>query len=106
MQEFHCLETKANEKRSGFLPQERAWMDKFVSHGYVDSFRLFVKEGGHYSWWDVRTRACDRDIGWRLDYFFVSEDIQDNVKSAFILKEVMGSDHCPVGVEMSKNLFN
>ena len=80
-------------------------MDKFVSHGYVDSFRLFVKEGGHYSWWDVRTRARERDIGWRLDYFFVSEDIQDSVKSAFILKDVMGSDHCPVGIEVSEKFL-
>ena len=98
--EIDLAHPKANEKRSGFLQQERAWMDKFVSHGFVDTFRIFVKEGGHYSWWDVRTRARDRDIGWRLDYFFVSEDIQDSVKSAFILQDVMGSDHCPVGIKI------
>ena len=104
--EIDLAHPKSNEKRSGFLPEERAWIDKFVSHGYVDTFRIFVKEGGHYSWWDVRTRARDRDIGWRLDYFFVSEDLADNVKSAFILKDVVGSDHCPVGIEISKELFN
>ena len=85
---------------SGFLPEERDWIDKFISHGYSDTFRLFTKEGGHYSWWDYKTGARERNIGWRIDYFFVSDNFKDRVKSAFILNDVMGSDHCPVGIEI------
>lgn len=96
---------KENEKNSGFLPEERAWIDKFVSHGFVDTLRMFVKDGGHYSWWDLRTRARERNIGWRIDYFFVSAEIANQVKSAFILPDVLGSDHCPVGIEVSLALF-
>jgi exodeoxyribonuclease-3 len=73
-------------------------MDKLVFHGYVDSYRHFVKEPGMYTWWDYKTRARDRNIGWRLDYFFVSENILSNLKGAFIQKNIMGSDHCPVGI--------
>ncbi|MBN2403836.1 MAG: exodeoxyribonuclease III [Spirochaetes bacterium] len=89
-----------NEGTSGFLPEERAWIDKLISHGYTDTFRMFIKEGGHYSWWDYKTRARERNIGWRIDYFFVSNNFKDKVKSAFILKDIMGSDHCPVGIEI------
>ena len=103
--EIDLARPKENEKRSGFLPQERAWIDKLISHGFVDTFRLFKKESGHYSWWDMRTRARNRDVGWRIDYFFVTKDLTDKVKSAFILKDVLGSDHCPVGIEVSENLF-
>ncbi len=104
--EIDLARPKENERTSGFLPEERAWIDKFIAHGYLDTFRMFVGDGGHYSWWDLRTRARERDIGWRIDYFFVSNDLADQVKSAFILKEVMGSDHCPVGVEISAEIFN
>jgi exodeoxyribonuclease-3 len=65
----------------------------------VDTFRMFNQEGGNYTWFDYKTRARERNVGWRIDYFFVSDDIKDNVKSAFILNEVMGSDHCPLGIE-------
>ena len=104
--EIDLARPKDNTKRSGFLPEERAWIDRLVSNGYIDTFREFVKEGGHYSWWDMRTRARDRDIGWRIDYFFVSEDLKNYVKSAFILKDVMGSDHCPVEIEVAAELFD
>jgi exodeoxyribonuclease-3 len=97
--EIDLARPKQNEKISGFLPEERAWMDKFVSHGFVDTFRLFQKEGGHYSWWDLKSRARERNVGWRIDYFFVSQSLVDRVRSAFILRDVMGSDHCPVGIE-------
>jgi len=80
------------------LPQERAWIDTFIAKGYTDTFRLFVKEGGHYSWWDYKTKARERNIGWRIDYFFVSNDLVPKVKDAFILDTVEGSDHCPVGI--------
>ncbi|MCX8125156.1 MAG: exodeoxyribonuclease III [Spirochaetes bacterium] len=89
---------KENENVSGFLPQERAWIDKLIAHGYTDTFRLFIKEGGHYSWWDYKTKARERNIGWRIDYFFVSNDLVPKVKDAFILDKVEGSDHCPVGL--------
>ncbi|MEA3442782.1 MAG: exodeoxyribonuclease III [Chloroflexota bacterium] len=91
---------KKNEKTSGFLPIERVWMDKLVAHGYVDAFRYFNKEPNQYTWWDLRTKARDRNIGWRLDYFFVSENLLSSVTRAFIMPQVMGSDHCPVGIEL------
>ena len=96
--ELDLARPKENETVSGFLPQERAWIDKFISSGYVDAFRLFVKEGGHYSWWDYKTKARERNIGWRIDYFFISEDLKTKVKDAFIQNNVEGSDHCPVGI--------
>jgi exodeoxyribonuclease-3 len=91
---------KENSKLSGFLPEERAWMDELFSHGYVDTFRMFDDRPGQYSYWDIKTRARDRDVGWRIDYFFVNQRFKDRVKNAFILKDVVGSDHCPVGVEL------
>jgi exodeoxyribonuclease-3 len=91
---------KSNEKTSGFLPEERAWLDRFVAAGYVDTFRLFETGGGHYSWWDYRFKARDRNVGWRIDYFFVSEELRPKVRRAWIDSTVMGSDHCPVGLEI------
>ena len=98
--ELDIARPKENSKKSGFLPEERAWMDKFESHGYIDTFRVFEKEGGHYSYWDMRTGARERNIGWRIDYFYISENLRKNLKKAFIETDVMGSDHCPVGIEI------
>ncbi|MEI7999604.1 MAG: exodeoxyribonuclease III [Candidatus Omnitrophota bacterium] len=98
--EIDLARPKENVKNTGFLPEERAWVTKFIEHGYVDTFRHFVKEGGHYSWWDYFTGARARDVGWRIDYFFVTQDLLSRLKKAFILKDVMGSDHCPVGIEL------
>jgi exodeoxyribonuclease-3 len=98
--EIDLARPKENEKVSGFLPIEREWLDKFFSRGYHDTFRMFNQEAEQYSWWDQVTRARDRNVGWRIDYFFVSNNFKKNVKDAFILQEVMGSDHCPVGVEI------
>lgn len=98
--EIDLARPKENEKNSGFLPEERAWIDKFLSHGYVDTLRMFNKEAGQYSWWDYKTRARQRNVGWRIDYFFVNEGFKENVKSAYILADVMGSDHCPIGIEI------
>lgn len=97
--ELDIARPKQNEKISGFLPVERAWMDKLVAHGFIDTFRIFNKKGGNYSWWDLKTRARERNVGWRIDYFFVSDNLRDRIKSAFIMTEVTGSDHCPVGIE-------
>ena len=91
---------KANEKNSGFLPIERAWIDKFIAHGYVDTFREFHPEPDHYTWWTYRANARARNIGWRIDYFFVTEDLIKKVKDSFIRPEVMGSDHCPIGLDI------
>ena len=96
--EIDLARPKENTGNSGFLPVERQWMDKLVSHGYMDSFRHFSKGQGKYSWWDYKTRARERNVGWRLDYFFISENILSNLKGAFIQKDVIGSDHYPVGV--------
>ena len=73
-------------------------MDRWVKHGFVDTFRVFHQEPGQYSWWDMRTGARERNIGWRIDYHFISEDLKPNLKEAFIMPEVTGSDHCPVGI--------
>lgn len=98
--EIDLARPKENEKTSGFLPIEREWMDKFFSNGYHDTFRMFSSEPEQYSWWDMVTRARERNVGWRIDYFFVSYNFKQNVKNAFILEDVMGSDHCPVGIDI------
>ena len=91
---------RENANTSGFLPIERAWMDRYEEHGYVDTFRQFNQEPGQYSYWDMKSRARDRNVGWRIDYVYVSSALMPTVTRAFILPEVMGSDHCPVGIEL------
>ena len=99
--EMDLARPKENENISGFLPMERAWMDKFVAHGFIDTFRYFNKEPNHYTWWSLRTRARERNIGWRLDYIFVTENLLHSLTQASILSQVIGSDHCPVGIKLS-----
>ena len=89
----------SNENNPGFSPQERAWMDRFLAAGHVDTFRMFEPGKGHYTWWSYRSAARTRNVGWRIDYFCVDEKSKSRVKNAFILPEVMGSDHCPVGLD-------
>ena len=96
--EIDLARPKENEKFSGFLPEERAWIDKLIAHGYVDTFRHFNKEPDQYTWWDFKSRARERNVGWRIDYFFVTENLLPAVTKAFIMPEVMGSDHCPIGI--------
>ena len=92
---------KENEGTSGFLPIERAWMDRFTEAGYVDTFRLINGDkAGEYSWWSYRLRARERNVGWRIDYFFVSAELAPKVKAAWIEQDAGGSDHCPVGLEL------
>ena len=91
---------KQNEKISGFLPEERAWMDRFLAAGYVDVFRHLYPDKLAYTWWDMRTGARARDVGWRLDYFLLDRELLPRVVSTTIQKEVMGSDHCPVALEL------
>lgn len=91
---------KENEGTTGFLPEERAFLDKMVSQGYIDTFREFCEGGGNYTWWDYKTAARERNTGWRIDYFFISRDLRGAVKEALIMKDVLGSDHCPVSLEL------
>ncbi|HRY60361.1 MAG TPA: exodeoxyribonuclease III [Patescibacteria group bacterium] len=91
---------RANMGNAGFTTDERDFFDKFLSHGYIDTFREFVKENGHYTWWSWRTGVRERNIGWRIDYFLVSENISKRVKKSWILKDILGSDHCPIGLEI------
>ncbi len=100
--EIDLANPKSNEKNPGFTAEERAWMDTFLAAGYVDTFRIFNQEGGHYSWWSYRSNARARNIGWRIDYFVVDAKSKDRVKSAAILSDIMGSDHCPVEIELSR----
>lgn len=85
-----------NRNNAGFTSQEREWMSQFLDSGFIDTFRLFNKESGHYSWWSYRFNARERNIGWRLDYFLVSNAMSKNVISSEILQGIMGSDHAPV----------
>lgn len=98
--EIDIARPKENEDVSGFLPMEREWLDTFLAHGYVDTFRMFNDQGDNYTWWHLVTRARERNVGWRIDYFFVNEAFKHRVKNAFILSDVMGSDHCPIGIEI------
>jgi exodeoxyribonuclease III len=87
---------KQNEKTSGFLPEEREWVQNFLDHGFVDAYRRLYPNRVEYTWWTYRLNARQRGIGWRLDYFLVSENLLSRVKDVIIYNEVMGSDHCPV----------
>ncbi len=99
-QEIDLARPRANRETSGFLPEERAWMDRLIDHGYIDTFRHLDKNAGHYTWWSYRFKARDKDIGWRLDYFFISKKLARSLTGAFILKNVQGSDHCPIGITL------
>ena len=88
------------EGKSGYLPEERAWLDQLEQAGFVDTFRMFDEGEGNFTWWSYRFKARERNSGWRLDYFFVNEEIKDKVKSAKILADIYGSDHCPVTLEL------
>ncbi|MFA5262137.1 MAG: exodeoxyribonuclease III [Candidatus Omnitrophota bacterium] len=99
--EIDLARPKENQENTGFLPEERAWISRFISYGYVDTFRHFhPQEPAHYTYWDYKTGARARNVGWRIDYFFVDDDLLPNVKSSFILKNILGSDHCPIGIEL------
>lgn len=89
-----------NAKISGFLPEERAWLDGFMKNGFLDSFRMLNPEPHHYSWWSYRANARNNNKGWRIDYHLVTESMKDRVKRAYILPEARHSDHCPVAIEI------
>lgn len=97
-EEIDIARPKENAKISGFLPVERAWLDKLAARGYIDTFRHFHKESGQYTWWDMKTGARARNVGWRIDYFFITENLLSKVDKASIMPEVTGSDHCPIAL--------
>jgi len=98
-QEIDLARPKDNEGNAGFTKEERAWADKFIKNGLVDTFRLIHgNETGKYSWWSYRIMCRAKNIGWRIDYFLVSKKLKKNIKDAFIDDTVLGSDHCPVGI--------
>jgi exodeoxyribonuclease-3 len=92
---------KSNGNSSGFLPEEREWMENFIQSGFVDSFRHFNEEPHHYTWWSYRAGARSKNLGWRIDYTLVSESLKSNLKRASILPDAKHSDHCPVLVELA-----
>ncbi len=98
--EIDLARPKANVNNAGFTPEERAGFDTIVKKGFVDTFREFTKEGGHYSWWSFRGRAREKNIGWRIDYFCISPELRSILKAAKIHPHVEGSDHCPVSIEI------
>ena len=92
---------KSNQKNSGFLPEERAWLTKaFDELGWVDVFRTLNYKPDQYTWWSNRGQAWAKNVGWRIDYVFVSKRLMPKVKKTFILPKYLGSDHCPVGIEL------
>jgi exodeoxyribonuclease-3 len=100
-EEIDIHNPKQNKNTSGFLPVERDWLSRFIDSGFVDSFRLLVKEPHHYSWWSYRANARNNNKGWRIDYNMVSEELASHITRSFILPEAKHSDHCPVGFEMN-----
>jgi len=90
-----------NKNVSGFLPEERDWLNRFINSGFVDSFRFLNPEPNKYTWWSYRANARKNNKGWRIDYALVSESLKKNISKSFILSEAYHSDHCPVGLELT-----
>ena len=94
----------SNKNSSGFLPEERAWMGQFLDTGFVDTFRHLNKEGGNYTWWSYRSGARKRNLGWRIDYHLITENLLPQLQRSVILAEAVHSDHCPILLEMDVRL--
>lgn len=92
---------QANTKNHGFTPEERLGFNRFIESGFIDTFREFEKGPGHYTWWSHFNQCRERNIGWRIDYFLTSSSLRPRLKSSYILSDVMGSDHCPIVLELS-----
>lgn len=104
-QEIDLARPKDNHKTSGFRPEERAELDRWIDAGWVDTFRAFEADGGHYTWWSQRVGVRERNVGWRIDYIFASPGAMPFVKKAFVCPEIMGSDHCPIGVDLDETIL-
>jgi len=98
--EIDLAHPEANRLNAGFTDQERRGFSKHLAAGFIDTFREFCTEGGRYTWWSMPTRARERNVGWRIDYFCISKILRPALSSAFILPQIMGSDHCPVGITL------
>jgi exodeoxyribonuclease-3 len=96
--EIDLKNPKENQNTSGFMPVERAWIDKYLEHGFVDAYRVLYPDRVEYTWWTYRFRARERGIGWRLDYYLVSEGLMPQIDEVRIHGDIMGSDHCPVSM--------
>lgn len=99
--EIDLANPRANLHNHGFTPEERAGFDAVVAAGFVDTFREFERGGGHYTWWSPLSGARSRNVGWRIDYVLISASLRPRLRRAFIQPEVTGSDHCPVGIELT-----
>ena len=97
--EIDLKNPKTNHRNPGFTDEERSSFDNIINAGFIDTFREFNNEGGHYTWWSYMFQARQKDIGWRIDYFCTSKSLKSNLKDAYILKDVLGSDHAPVVLE-------
>jgi len=99
-QEIDLARPKQNQNNTMFTLEERKQIDAIIKLGFVDTFRKFHSDGGHYTWWPYMANARQRNLGWRIDYIFVSKNLTSKLKDAFILKDIAGSDHCPIGIEI------
>mgnify|MGYP001265240971 CR=1 FL=1 len=99
--EIDLKNPKTNRRNPGFTDEERSSFDNIIDAGFIDTFREFNSEGGHYTWWSYMFQARKKDIGWRIDYFCISEILKPKLKDAYILKDVLGSDHAPVVMELN-----
>jgi len=99
--EIDLKNPKSNVKNAGFSPKEREFFTKFIKKGYLDTFREYDESSEKYTWWTYRANARERNIGWRIDYFIINTEFRTKLESAFILSDVMGSDHCPIGIVVS-----
>ena len=98
--EIDLARPKDNEKNTGYTPEERKGIDNLVSAGFIDTFREFNPDARRYTWWSHWNHARENNVGWRIDYFFISNSLKDNLKSAEIYENIMGSDHCPISIEL------
>jgi exodeoxyribonuclease-3 len=99
--EIDLKNPKANSTQTGFLPEERAWIDRYLEHDFVDAFRKLYPEKIEYTWWTFLTKARERNVGWRLDYFLVSQGLMPGVRDVVNHTAVLGSDHCPVSLDLA-----
>ena len=98
--EIDLANPKTNKNNAGFTPKEREGFDNIVEAGFIDTFREFNQDGGHYTWWSYMGRAREKNIGWRIDYFCISPELKENMNNSYILPDIMGSDHCPIVLDI------
>jgi len=99
--ELDLANPKTNRDNAGFLPEERAWLDALLAGPYIDAFRAFEPGPGHYTWWSYRPTVRERNIGWRIDHFVISDELRGSLRAAYHQPEVTGSDHCPISIELN-----